>query len=104
MTGTSYSSGCAALGKRRLDAASRRAAPKITPASPAENAYGYSSAEWNVSRRGSPPDTGMTNTSKLPKRSLANAMLRPSRLQAGMKSCAGCVVNRTAVPPLDATR
>ena len=59
-TGTRYSSGCAAVGKPRLAAVSCRAAPKITVLSSRSNAYGYSSAEWNVSRRASPPAAGIT--------------------------------------------
>ena len=47
-------------------AVSPRAAPKTTALSSPVKVYGYSAAEWNVSRRASPPSAGMTKTSTFP--------------------------------------
>ncbi|MBP1635609.1 MAG: hypothetical protein H6Q10_2183 [Acidobacteria bacterium] len=103
-TGTRYSSGCEAAGKPRLAAVSRRAAPKRIARSPGSKAYGNSSAEWKVRRLASPPSAGIAKMSKLPWRLLANAMLPPSWLHTGMKSCASWMVSGTAVPPAAGAR
>lgn len=60
---------------------------------------GVSSAEWNVSRVAAPPSEGITNTSSFPNRSLANAIVFPSRLHTGVCSYAECTLSGIARPP-----
>ena len=64
------------------------------------NAEGISEAEFVVSLRAEPPLAGITNTSVLPKRSLAKAICLPSGDHTGDDSYESCVVSCTASPPL----
>jgi hypothetical protein len=64
---------------------------------------GTSRAELKVSRFASPPEAGITNTSKVPYLSDANAMTRPSWLQTGANSYDSLIVKGIAEPPADGT-
>src|SRR5262245_46741147 len=62
---------------------------------------GRSPAEWNVSRVAAPPFAGTVKTSKLPKRSEANAIVFPSGDHTGERSHASWIVSWRASPPWD---
>ena len=74
-----------------------RRALNSTALSSAVNVLGTSRVEWYVSRFASPPADGMTNTSKLPYRSDANATDLPSWLHTGANSYDSLSVSGIAV-------
>jgi hypothetical protein len=66
--------------------ASTRRDEKKTTLPSREKQVGTSWAEWTVRRRALPPRLATTKTSKLPCRSDANAIHRPSGDQTGLRS------------------